>query len=359
MVNGVFTIPLSGRAAASLHSPASLQNAGHPLSEFVSGPENLLAASALRPYLDRTATHYSPLVLYGPHGSGKSHLAQGLNQWWQQHFPAEMVLCQAGSEFAHAHVSAMESHGLESWRRQIRDVELLILDDLGQLSGKRGAQQELLHVLDSLAERGALVVFTARTLPTHWPGLLSALRGRLSAGLAVPLSLPAAGTRRAILEKLAAARGLAFPKRTMHRLADGLSVNVPTLIAALLELEFEARVDGESVNHHRVRRFVDEHRSAKAHSVRDIAGLTAKYFGLKLSDLKSPLRLQPLVAGRGVAMYLARQLTDKSLENIGAFFGGRDHTTVLHACRRTERLLKTDRGTRQAVAELKRFLNAV
>ena len=364
MVNGVFTIPLSGQPAASLHGAVSLrdavslQNTAHPLSEFVAGPENLLVASALRPFLDRTATHYNPLVLYGPHGSGKSHLAQGLSQWWRQHFPAEKVLCLAGSEFAHAYASAIEGQRLESWRRQIRDVELLILDDLGQLSGKRGAQQELLHLLDALVEHGALVVFTARTLPTHWAGLLSALRGRLSAGLAVPLSLPTAGTRRAILEKLANSRGLFLPKRTVYSLADGLSVNVPTLISALLELELKARVDGKSVDHEHVRQFVDEHRLAKVHSLRDIACLTAKYFGLKLSDMKSPLRLQPLVAGRGVAMYLSRQLSDKSLEKIGAFFGGRDHTTVLHACRRTERLLKTDRGTRQAVAELKRFLNA-
>jgi len=359
VVNGVFTIPLSGQPTAAQHGSATAPIANHPLAEFVAGPENLLAASALRPYLDQTATHYNPLVLHGPHGSGKSHLAQGLSQWWRQHFPGEKVLCLAGSEFAHAYAAAIEDSRLETWRRQTRGVELFVLDDLAQLSLKRGAQQELLHLLDALADRGSLAVLTARTLPTHWPGLLSGLRGRLSAGLAVPLCLPAADTRRAILEKLAAARGLSLPKRTVHSLADGLSVSVPVLISALLELELKARIDGNPVDHQRVRTFVDEHRSAKAYSLRDIAGLTAKYFGLKLSDMKSPLRRQPLVAGRGVAMYLSRQLTDKSLEKIGAFFGGRDHTTVLHACRRTERLLKRDRATRQAVAELKRFLCAL
>jgi chromosomal replication initiator protein len=95
---------------------------------------------------------------------------------------------------------------------------------------------------------------------------------------------------------------------------------------------------------------------AKLPSLRDIACLTAKYFGLKLSDLKSPLRRQPLVTARGVAMYLARQLTDKSLEQIGAFFGGRDHTTVINGCRRTEEMLNRDRSTRQAIAELKKLL---
>jgi chromosomal replication initiator protein len=122
-----------------------------------------------------------------------------------------------------------------------------------------------------------------------------------------------------------------------------------------LELELAAHV-GEKVDAHRVRQFVAEHDSEKMPSLRDIAYLTARYFGLKLSDLKSPLRRQPLVTARGVAMHLARQLTKLSLQQIGAFFGGRDHTTVLHGCRRTDKLLKRDRGTRQAILDLKKML---
>ncbi len=132
---------------------------------------------------------------------------------------------------------------------------------------------------------------------------------------------------------------------------------MPALVSALLELELETRMSGTAIDQQRVRQFVAERRSANMPSLRDIACLTARYFGLTLAQLKSPLRRQPLVAARGVAMVLSRDLTNKSLEQIGAFFGGRDHTTVLHGCRRTEKLFRRDRGTRQAIVELKRLLN--
>ncbi len=354
MVNGISTIPLPGRHVVG--SPAERGGGLHTLHEFVAGPENSLAAQVLLPYLNRTATQFNPLLLYGPHGSGKSHLAHGLAWWWRQHFPTARADCMAGSEFAQAYSAALDDQRLATWRRQIRGLALLIIEDLGQLAGKWGAQQELLHTLDSLVQQDALVVVTTRALPTHSAGLLAALRSRLSAGLAVPVALPGPGARRVILERLAAARSISLSKRALHSLADGLHVSVPALISALLELELAARVDGHEVDQHRVRQFVAVRDSSNMPSLRDIACLTAKYFGLKLSDLKSPLRRQPLVAARGVAMHLARQLTKESLQQIGAYFGGRDHTTVLHGCRRTEKLLKRDRGTRQAILDLKKAL---
>ena len=247
---------------------------------------------------------------------------------------------------------------MDGWRQQLDSLGLLVLEDLGQLAGKRPAQQELLRLLDALADRDARVVVTARALPTHLNVLLPSLRSRLSAGLAVPLALPGPAARRVILERLATVRGLSLSKRALHGLADGLDGSVPILIAALSELDLRSRVEGQTIDHRRVRQYVAQRDSANMPSLRQIATLTAKYFGLSLTELKSPLRRQPLVAGRAVAMYLARQLTDKSFAQIGDYFGKRDHTTVLHGCRQTERLLRRDRTTRQAVGDLKRLLNA-
>jgi chromosomal replication initiator protein len=184
------------------------------------------------------------------------------------------------------------------------------------------------------------------------------LRSRLSAGLSVPLSLPGPVTRRAILEKLAERRGMSLSRRTLHSLADGLAAGVPALLAALIEIEHDAQANGQTVDDRRVQELVRTSTGDKAPSVRQIATLTAKYFGLTVADLKSPKRRQPLVAGRAVAMYLSRQLIGSSFERIGAYFGNRDHTTVLHSCRRVEHLLVRDRATRQAVADLKRLLHA-
>ncbi len=355
MLDGILTIPLGGRDNGFR---AGADTLAHPLAEYVAGPENRLADHALRAFMRRETACYSPLVVYGPHGAGKSHLARGLAAWWSEHHPHDPIGCLPAGEFAREHAAATAQHRLDAWRQQKQQLSLFVLEDLGQLASKRAAQHELQHLLDALADRETPVLVTGRSLPMQSVALVPALRSRLSAGLVVPLSLPGPATRRAILERLAKARGLALSQRAIHSLADSLAVNVPTLISALLELELEARTSGRRIDHHRVREFLMQRDNARQPNLRQIASQTAKYFGLSLADLKSPNRRQPLVAGRGVAMYLARQLTDKSFEQIGAFFGGRDHTTVLHGCRRTESLLARDRALRQAVAEVRRLLHA-
>lgn len=326
------------------------------LSEFVAGPENALAVTALAPLLDSTSSEFSPLVLCGPHGSGKSHLACGLAEWWQRHFPDSAAECLSGAEFARQHADALGTSRLEAWRSRIRGTGLFILDDLGELADNPAAQKELLHTLDVLADNGIPVVITARTFPGHWPVLLPALRGRLSSGLAVPLAVPARAARRVILERIAAARGISLPATTLDSLSAGLHGSVPTLIAAMMELDLTAAVEGRAVDSEQVRKFVTARPGAAEPTLRQIAGLTARYFDLKIADLKSPARRRKLVTSRGVAMYLARQLTTNSLGQIGKYFGGRDHTTVLYGCRRTEALLHRDRAIRQAVAKLKKLL---
>jgi chromosomal replication initiator protein len=354
VVDGIFTIPLAGRNCVDASGPAA---AVHPSAQFVAGEENRLAGHALRPFIARTATLYSPLVLYGPRGAGKSHLAYGLAAHWRDHYPERGAECLPAGEFAREHSAAISQDRLEDWRRGKRALWLLVLEDITQLGGKRAAQHELVSLFDELADREALVVVTARSLPTHSAVLVPALRSRLSAGLAVRLSLPGPQTRRAILEKLAAARGLSLSKRVIHSLADSLPTSVAALAGALAELELRARTDGQPIDARRVRAFVTERGSSHAPTLREIAALAGKYFGFSLADLKSPKRRQPLVRGRGVAMYLVRQLTGKSFEEIGEYFGGRDHTTVLYGCRRTESLLARDRATRRAVAEIKGLLN--
>ena len=355
MVNGVLSIPLSGTSFGPLrqHDPRAQR-----LSEFVAGSENALAVAALAPFLDGIPDSYSPLVLYGPHGSGKSHLAFGLAELWRRRFAAASVQYLSGLDFARQHAAAQTDGRLAEWRGELRAADLLVLDDLGELADKRPAQQELLRTLDAMADRLAPVVVTARTLPSHWPILLPALRGRLSAGLMVPLALPARAARRAILERLAAQRGVSLTGRALSALAAALQGGVPILIAAILELELTLGAEGRSVDHERVRQFVAPFAGADEPTLRQIASRTARYFGLKISDLKSPERRRALVVGRGVAMYLARQLTSTSLCQIGAFLGGRDHTTVLYGCRRTESLLGRDRAVRQAVVELRKLLSS-
>jgi chromosomal replication initiator protein len=273
-----------------------------------------------------------------------------------------MVLT-SGAEFARdfAHSvdrsQALDRQQLSDWQVRIRSAGLLVLEDLGQLAGKPAAQQELIHALDELAARDALVIVTARSLAQQITTLHPALRSRLAGGLSVPLALPGSAARRTILEQLARARGLSLPKSLLQSLSGGPTVPVSALHGAIAQLELAAH--GGLVDHDDLRRLAAEHPSAAAPpTLREIAGAAAKYFELKLSDLKSPSRRQAVVAARGVAIYLARLLTHSSLDEIGKYFGGRDHTTVLHGHRRTEKLMRRDPATRHAVSELKKTLVA-
>ncbi len=341
--------------AAGLIGGAVLTS-GAVAAEFVIGPENRLVAAVAEAFFQGRSQHYSPLVIYGPSGSGKSHLAQGLARWWRTARPADSVLLTGGAELAREYAGALERQQLTEWRTALRRHGLLVIEDLGQLAGKGPAQQELVQLLDDWSGSEAMVVVTARGLPQQLSALLAALRSRLSAGLAVPLALPGADARRAILERLAQARGLALPKGVLQSLSGGPSVSVPALRGAILQLDLAQR-SGE-LDADGLRRFVAQRPRSRQISLRDITAATARHFGLKMADLKSPSRRQAVVTARGIAIYLARLLTPHSLEQIGDYFGGRDHTTVLHGQRRTEKLMKRDPATRHAVAEVRKTLVA-
>ncbi len=361
MTNGIFTIPLTGCAANSVRALHTRRHAPSAAGQFVTGSENLLAVKVLGLLLEGDFAAINPVLLYGPHGCGKTHLALGLAEWWQERFPQAAVEYATGADFARDYTHALSSGHLEDWRERLRTADLLVLENLGELVNKPATQQELLHLLDALADRQSPIVLTARSLPSQWTGLSAALRGRLSAALAVPLALPSQSTRRAILQSLAEGRGLNLSRTVLDRLAAAVAGGVPALVSMIAELELSARATGDRFDA-QVCQLIERHPltdqggADPSPTVREIARLVAKHFGLKLADLKSPQRQRALVAARCVAMYLARQLTPASLSEIGAYFGGRDHTTVLHGCRRTEKLLTRDVAVRQAVSDVRRAL---
>ena len=349
MADGIVTIPLVGQPMACQTGPSDERGVRAVVGPFLAGPENDLLETAVRGVLDRSVARYNPLVLYGPSGTGKSHLARGLLAAWRDHFPGQAVVYTTAIEFARELADAMETQAIVDLRNRYRMASLLVFEDVGRLSDKASAQAELIHTLDAVLSEGGQVVVTAPVPPLELRGLAPALQSRLSAGLTVSLSPPSAGTRLAILQQLAALREIELAEPVAQALADGLNGTVPELLGALVQLEVPARMNDAPIDAAAVRHYLADRNKQCQPQLSDIAMATARYFALKMADLRGASRRRPVVMARDVAMYLARNLMQMSLTQIGLYFGGRDHTTVMHSIRKTEGLLKTDPLVRRAV----------
>ena len=351
MVNGVSSILFSAENPASAGVPRYAA-----LEQFVAGPENRLACVAADSLL-HSETEYNPLVLTGPSASGKTHLAMGLAKACASRHPDAGLTLTTAAEFSQQFARAIRDEKVSLFRHSYRTSKFMVLEDLASLATKPAAQQELLHTLDALLDCGAVVIATCREPLARLSSLLPSLRSRLMSGLEIPLALPELAARTAIVEELAASRGTQISKSAARSLAEAIRGTVPELLGALTALE-AARVNpADIISPVDVECYLVRRQPRSSVSLHNLCLRTARHFGLKTADLKSPSRERSVVLARGVAMYLARQTTDKTLIEIGSFFGGRDHSTVLHGCRQIERLVHSDAQTRQAVESLQAEFN--
>jgi chromosomal replication initiator protein len=354
MAESVVTIPFRGQPLP--RDPRLDGDGPTTVGPFFAGRENLLVEPAIEDVLCRQPAVYNPLVLCGPSGTGKSHLARGIAAAWQGRYPGQRVVSTVAVDFARGLAEAIEAQSIEDFRAHWRGADLAVFEDVADLAGRGAAQEELIRTLDVLLEDGAQVVVTARSAPAGLDGLSPALRSRLMAGLSVPLSSPGPDSRRAVLRQWSKLRRLDLADAIVELLVDGLEGTVPELVGAMVQLEVPARHAARPIDAVTVRRFLAKRPRAGRPQIRDIAAATARHFSLKLGDLRGAARRRPVVAARDVAMFLTRQLTKETLQGIGQYFGGRDHSTVLHGCRKAEQLLQSDPAIRQAVDQLCRRL---
>ncbi len=385
MTDGVFTIPLfaqlsleefepavasngnATKGTSGYASPRRQENSAGLVSiaasvaddladknSFVVGPENRALAEAVKSLLHESQSPFNPLVLWGPPGSGKSHVAGGIAQNWRNQ--NRHVVYTSGADYARGLAAAIENRTTTQWRAQQRSAALFVLEEISQLAGKQAALAELLHTLDAVCGRQGQMVVTSRLPLDRLPAMPEALIARLVGGLVLQMALPGAAARHALVERYAAMRGMHLPALVVRLLADGLAVTPLELLGAVTELSVQSELAGEAITPERVRAFLAERRGVVRPSVRNIASLSAKYFGLKLGELTSPTRRRAVVQARNVAIYLSRQLAGKTLEQLGKFFGGRDHTTILHGYRKIESRSRTDPEVRQALSDLRKML---
>ncbi len=365
------------------HSTTPNSSAGSSLAAgFIAGEENVLVDAAVSELLSQftgeATPDCNPVVFCGPTGTGKSHVARSvLNQWGQtahqgqqdsgqQKAAADVtaqIVATTGADFARSFAFALETKDLEAFRDRMLDASFLLIDDLQELTGKTPAQEELTRLMDDRMNAGGRMLFTVRRSPAEEPpagspALIEPLRSRLCGGLVIPFAPPTASTRKVMFEHLAEVHEIHLPADGAARLADGVEGCWPQLNAALLQLRHTAtaqqrplpaspaRISGEAIQ-----QFLREHAGRPETPLSAITRFVCKRLRVKVAELKSSTRKQHIVQARGVAMYLARQLTSKSYQQIGRHFGNRDHTTVMHSCRKTAELLEIEPTLRQVVEQ--------
>lgn len=357
MIDTVVEIPISGYSAGRDGSASPATSASSP-DLFLVGPENRLACVVVDSVLSGDIPVYNPIVLAGPAGTGKTHLAAGLIDSWRQRFGQRSAVYVPAIDFARQWTDAIETQTVEEFHSHYRRPELVAIDDVEVLADKPAAQTELLHTLDALIATGSRMVLTTTAAPAAIPGILPALQSRMVGGLVVHLALPSREARLAAARRFACTRGVDLPEEAAALLAEGLSESLSAIWAAVLYLEVATQVDGGRSTVELVREYLAQ-RNSKEPSLRDIALATARQFSVRLVDLRSGSRRRAVVAARDVAMYLARTLTAKSFQQIGFYFNGRDHSTVAHGCSKTLELMESDPALRSAVSQLRDKIRGV
>ncbi len=352
-MNGITKIPLSGRP---LVCDADSARGRCRLQEFFAGPENHLVEAAVHAVFDDEPDGYSPLVFYGPTAVGKSHLARGLAAEWRSLNHGSRVEYTAAADFAEEFDEAIETRAVDEFREKYRSLSMFVCEDIELLAGTTltgtAVQDEFIHTLDALLSSGGRIVVTACSAPHGLSTLLPGLRSRLTSGLTVPLRMPGKEVRLVLLRHLAMVCSIDIIEAALRLLADGLSTTVPELFAVLVHLDESARPTTRGIDAESVRCYLASRNGSRTPALDELAVAAARYFSLKLSELRSQSRRKSVVTARNVAVYMARRLTNTSFQQIGRYFGGRDHTTVMHGYYKLEAMLKVDPAMRGAVEQL-------
>jgi chromosomal replication initiator protein len=336
------------------------------LPYFLCGDENRVAAF-LATADATTLAIGNPILLVGPVGSGKTAIAMHLaaraavlgDTSEQQDSPLETVYLPA-IDFSRDYAEAIEVDDLQPLQQRLTIAGVLIIDDLQQIADKIASQEELARRIEERVESGRPTILTCRRMPGEVRGLKSALVSRMLPGMTVSLQYPQGKTRINLIAEFAIFHGLDLDPSLIEILDQGLAGNVParSLQAAVRHVELECRMRNSSPGIDEIQAAINATDSRKELAMTDIARAVARHYQIKMSELKSPSRLKTIVKARSLAMWLSRSLTGKSMHQIGDFFGGRDHTTVMHAIRKIDAIIGDDTDLQRAADEIQEQLSS-
>jgi chromosomal replication initiator protein len=331
----------------------------HPrytFDQFVIGDANRLAHAAALAVAEMPGLAYNPLFICGPPGLGKTHLLHSIANYITEHGGGLNVRYTTVEAFTDRFVGALHTGALETFKAAYRGVDVLLVDDVQFLQSKARTEQEFFHTFNALQGAGAQLVLTSDRLPRDLDALEDRLRERFEAGLVTDVKPPDAATRRTILRKRVQQDHISTPDpAAIDLIAERVDTNIRALEGALIRVVAYGSLTGRSVTTELAAEVLDglyPGTRQTRRSVQDIQERICEAFGVSMEELLSTSRAAPVTWPRQVAMYLARELTDQTLPAIGRAFGGRNHTTVMHACRRTAERISTDREAYDTVRRL-------
>jgi chromosomal replication initiator protein len=352
-------------AAAPAHQDRSATNGEwsfnpkNTFESFVVGNNNNFAYAAAKAVAEAPGKSYNPLFLYGGVGLGKTHLLHAIGQNVAANKKGARVGYVSSEKFTNEYIDAIQNNSLVKFRKKYRQTDVLLIDDIQFLAGKERIQEEFFHTFNALHEAHKQIVLTCDRPASEIQGLEHRLVSRFEWGLVTDLQPPDVEMRQAILNKKAASMGVALPEEIMSFLAHRIRTNIRRLEGALIRVASYASLTGKKLNIEVVEGLLREilHEEGRySVNIEVIQKKVAEHYDIRLADMTSKRRPENIAFPRQVAMFLSRQMTESSLSSIGEAFGGRDHGTVLHACRLVKDRMEVDANIRQVVSYLEKQL---
>ncbi len=327
---------------------------------FVIGKPNEFATAAARRVAEEAKVPFNPLFLYGGVGLGKTHLMHAIAWEIRKRHPQRKVVYLSAEMFMYRFIRALRFKDMMAFKEQFRSVDVLMIDDVQFISGKDSTQEEFFHTFNALVDQNRQIILSADKSPADLEGIEDRVRSRLGWGLVADIHPTTYELRLGILQTKAEKMGLQVPPKVLEFLAHKITSNVRELEGALNRIAAHATLVGRPITFETAQDVLHDLLRANDRrvTIEEIQKRVAEHYSIRLADMHSPRRARLVARPRQVAMYLAKQLTSRSLPEIGRKFGGRDHTTVMHAVKKIEELRSTDSSFAEDIELLRRMLEA-
>ncbi|WP_249872265.1 chromosomal replication initiator protein DnaA [Oceanobacillus saliphilus] len=346
----------------SADSPKSMLNSKYTFDTFVIGAGNRFAHAASLAVAEAPAKAYNPLFIYGGVGLGKTHLMHAIGHYVREHNPNAKVVYITSEKFTNEFINAIMENKSNNFRNKYRNIDVLLIDDIQFIAGKESTQEEFFHTFNALHEESKQIIISSDRPPKEIPTLEDRLRSRFEWGLITDITPPDLETRIAILNKKAKAEGLDIPNEVMLYIANQINTNIRELEGALIRVVAYSSLVNQDIDASLAADALKDiipSRKPKVITIKGIQEIIGERYNIRLEDFTAKKRTKSIAFPRQIAMYLSRELTDFSLPKIGEEFGGRDHTTVIHAHEKISRLLEQDSDFNRDIEDIKEKLKSI